>query len=88
VIATKHGKERLFGQPIKISLGLSIACPENIETDQLGTFTGEVERTATPGGGCPQEGKARHSNDRNAVGLSERGLVRTSSCTSFSGGRS
>jgi hypothetical protein len=48
VIATKHEKERIYGRPIKIGLGLSIACPEDIDTDQLGTFTDEVERTGTP----------------------------------------
>jgi hypothetical protein len=73
VIATKHGKERLFGQPIKISLGLSIACPENIETDQLGTFTGEVERTATPGEAALRKARLGIAMTGMQLGLASEG---------------
>jgi len=44
VLATKHGKERAVRLPIKVGLGLEIIVPGVIETDALGTFTGEIER--------------------------------------------
>ena len=48
VLTTKHGKERAVGRPLRAALGLIVAVPEEIDTDLLGTFTGEVERVGTP----------------------------------------
>jgi hypothetical protein len=47
VLATKHGKERVIGPPLARSPGLRLV-PTAIDTDQFGTFTGEIERTGTP----------------------------------------
>ncbi len=43
--ATKHGKERQFGPPLSRSLGVDVVVA-GLDTDQLGTFTGEVKRPA------------------------------------------
>jgi hypothetical protein len=48
VVATMHGKELAIGPPFHEILGTSIQIPEKLNTDALGTFTGEVERKGTP----------------------------------------
>jgi len=44
VLATKHGKERVIGPALAATAGLRVIVAPEIDTDQLGTFTGEVER--------------------------------------------
>ncbi len=48
VLATKHGKERAVARPLRAALGLIVTVRDEIDTDLLGTFTGEVERVGTP----------------------------------------
>jgi hypothetical protein len=48
VLATMHGKELAIGPPFHKLLQVSIEIPEGIDTDCLGTFTGEIERKGTP----------------------------------------
>lgn len=48
VIATKHGKEKAVSQMFKEHLGVLPFTPGLIDTDSLGTFTGEIERTLSP----------------------------------------
>ncbi len=43
-LATKHGKETVLGPPLKAAVGLMMDVPEDLDTDRLGTFTGEVPR--------------------------------------------
>lgn len=47
-IATKHGKERVIASLLEEALGVSTFVPDDFDTDELGTFTGEVLRTDTP----------------------------------------
>ncbi len=44
VLATMHGKEQAIAPPLLSILGLSTVVPEPLDTDRLGTFTGDVER--------------------------------------------
>jgi hypothetical protein len=44
VIATKHGKEEVLTPLFSAGLGVEICLAENLDTDLLGTFSGEVER--------------------------------------------
>lgn len=44
-LATRHGKERAIA-PAFAALGMALRVPETIDTDTLGTFTGEVPRPA------------------------------------------
>jgi hypothetical protein len=44
VLATMHGKEAAFGPILAGRLGVELTVPEGIDTDALGTFTGEVAR--------------------------------------------
>jgi len=47
VIATMHGKEQVLA-PLFQQLGFGVSVAQQINTDALGTFTGEIERTFTP----------------------------------------
>ena len=48
VIATKHGKEAVMAPILEKRLGVKVSVIENLDTDTLGTFTGEIERTSVP----------------------------------------
>jgi len=47
-IATKHGKELVIAPILEKALGVTAFVPENFDTDELGTFSGEVSREDTP----------------------------------------
>lgn len=48
VIATKHGKERSLSLPLRWGLGVSVRPTTSLDTDLLGTFSGEVPRPGSP----------------------------------------
>lgn len=48
VLSTKHGKERVLAPFLMAAMDLKLRVPEGVDTDTLGTFTGEVPRTGTP----------------------------------------
>lgn len=48
VIATKHNKEKVIAPILERELGVKCFVPVNLDTDALGTFTGEVERKEDP----------------------------------------
>ncbi len=48
VIATQHGKEAVIAPALENALGVRCFVPEQLDTDILGTFTGEVERKDDP----------------------------------------
>lgn len=48
VMTTKHGKEAQVSLPLRLALGARLTVAEGIDTDLLGTFTGEVPREGTP----------------------------------------
>ena len=43
-IATKHGKEAVIAPRLLEALGLKCVNSDQLDTDSLGTFSGEVER--------------------------------------------
>ena len=47
-VATKHEKERALSLPMRAALGLEVVVPEGIDTDALGSFTGEGARVGHP----------------------------------------
>lgn len=47
-LVTKHEKERAVARPLHAALGVTTVVPGGIDTDTLGTFTGEVERRGSP----------------------------------------
>lgn len=48
IIATKHGKEKAIAPVVESGLGVKTFISENLDTDVLGTFTGEIERKNDP----------------------------------------
>lgn len=48
VIATKHKKEEVLIPLLTEHFGVKCIVPENYDTDELGTFTGEIERKLSP----------------------------------------
>jgi hypothetical protein len=48
VIATKHEKEKFLVPVFSKRLGVTCVVPKNLDTDLLGTFTGEVPRLLQP----------------------------------------
>lgn len=48
VIATKHGKEKIIAPLLEQHLGVKCVVPEDFDSDQFGTFTGEIERLKDP----------------------------------------
>lgn len=48
VVATKHQKELVIAPILEQELGVHCFVPKDLDTDLLGTFSGEVERTDDP----------------------------------------
>ena len=48
IIATKHQKEKAIAPLIEKALDVKCLVSTSFDTDQLGTFTGEVERKYDP----------------------------------------
>jgi hypothetical protein len=47
-IATKHGKEKVIAPLLEKHLGVTCFVAPNLNTDELGTFSGEVDRKLSP----------------------------------------
>ncbi|WP_367606006.1 DUF6671 family protein [Legionella sp. W05-934-2] len=47
LLATKHEKEKVIKPPFEQNLGCHIHVPDDYDTDQFGTFSGEIPRTAS-----------------------------------------
>lgn len=45
VLATKHEKEKVMSQILEKELGVKVLVPADFDTDQYGTFSGEIKRT-------------------------------------------
>lgn len=48
VIATKHQKESVIGPALQKAFGLEYIVTDKLDTDLLGTFSGEIERKVSP----------------------------------------
>jgi hypothetical protein len=48
LIATKHQKEKVIADKFEVHFGVKCFVEPTYDTDKLGTFTGEVERTLSP----------------------------------------
>ncbi|MFY8020939.1 MAG: DUF6671 family protein [Bacteroidia bacterium] len=48
IIATKHQKEKVIAPLLEEALGLRCMVPTDLDTDQLGTFSGEINRPGSP----------------------------------------
>lgn len=48
-LATMHGKERAIATPFRTMLGLEVIATEGLNTDALGTFSGDIPRVGSIG---------------------------------------
>lgn len=46
--ATMHGKEQLAEESFRTVLGATVTAPHGLDTDQFGTFAGDIARTLSP----------------------------------------
>lgn len=47
-IVSKHSKEKAIAKPLRVATGCDILAYSDFDTDELGTFTGEIERAGSP----------------------------------------
>lgn len=72
-LATMHGKEAAIGPPVRRRLGADVVVPAGLDTDAFGTFSGEVERTATMGGTALAKARAGMAAAGTPLGLASEG---------------
>jgi len=65
-VGTRHGKAEQLGPPFADVLGAHLVTPADLDTDQFGTFSGEVIRTLT----APEAARAKARLAIRASGLS------------------
>ncbi|MGE5408205.1 MAG: DUF6671 family protein [Syntrophothermus sp.] len=67
ILTTQHGKEAAIAPALLAAPGLEVRPTEGVDTDALGTFTGEIARPAPPGPTAIRKAK---------LGIEESGLPR------------
>lgn len=72
-LATKHAKERALAWPLSRGLGLSLRVPAGLDTDTLGTFTGEIPREGTPGEVVRRKARLGMAAAHLPIGLASEG---------------
>ena len=72
-LATKHGKERQIAPPLREVLNMSICVPDVIDTDLLGTFTGEIPRQGSPAEVVLQKARLGMHLSKLPLGLANEG---------------
>jgi hypothetical protein len=72
-LATKHGKERAIARPMRSAAGLEIVLPADLDTDALGTFTGEVPRQGKPLDVCVKKARLGMAATGLPLGLANEG---------------
>jgi hypothetical protein len=71
-LTTRHGKERALARPFRLGLGLTVvSCP--CDTDQLGTFSGDVERPADARETCRRKARLGLEQTGLRLGLASEG---------------
>lgn len=70
-LATKHGKEALFGPPLTAVGWTTVVAP--FDTDRLGTFSGEIERPGSPRAVVETKARAGAEATGLPVGLASEG---------------
>ena len=73
VLATKHGKEQQIARPLHAALGLQVYVPPNLDTDVLGTFTGEIPRQGPPTEVVLQKARMGMAKSGCPLGLANEG---------------
>jgi len=72
-LATKHGKERVIARPFRVALGLDVAATLDLDTDTLGSFSGEVPRIGTALEVCERKARLGMAATGRPFGLASEG---------------
>jgi len=80
-LATKHGKESIFS-PALAEIGILVSVAE-IDTDQFGTFAGEIERQGSPRETAERKARAGLESMGVSIGLASEGSFGPHPATSF-----
>lgn len=72
-LATKHAKERALAWPLGSGLGLSLRVPADMDTDMLGTFTGEIPREGTPAEVVRRKARLGMAEAKLPIGIASEG---------------
>ena len=73
-IATKHGKDKLLAPIFRDALGWEIQLAE-FDTDQLGTFSGEIERTLSPKEAALAKARKAIEISGHSIGIGSEGSI-------------
>ena len=73
VLTTKHGKERSVARPFRSAMGVTVKVAMDINTDTLGTFTGEIARVGTPREVAISKARLGLSSTGETLGLANEG---------------
>lgn len=73
VIATRHQKEKVLKPLLEQALGVKVVVPKNFDTDDFGTFSGEVEREGSPLETARRKCMAAHESTGESLVLASEG---------------
>jgi len=73
VLTTKHSNERSVARPFRSAMGVTVKVPVDIDTDTLGTFTGEIARVGTPSEVAISKARLGLSSTGETLGLASEG---------------
>jgi hypothetical protein len=74
VLTTKHNKHHLIAPILKDELGIQLMLHE-ADTDQFGTFSGEVERTLSPRAAAIAKAKLGIRGSGRVIGIASEGSI-------------
>lgn len=77
IIATKHGKEQVIGPILQEKLGLNWFVDSSFDSDQFGTFTGEIKRSDDAFSTVRQKCLAAMQHARCDLGIASEGSFGT-----------
>lgn len=72
-LATKHAKERVIARPFRAALGLAVVATPDLDTDMLGTFSGEVARVGSAREVCERKARLGMAATGLSLGLASEG---------------
>jgi hypothetical protein len=73
VLATRHAKEQAVTPAVRDILGAELLVPDDLDTDALGTFSGEIERQGTMGEVAVRKARLGMAATGLGVGLASEG---------------
>ena len=73
LIATRHLKETVLKPVLEQALGVRVVVPANFDTDDFGTFSGEVEREGSPLETARRKCVAAHERTGESLVLASEG---------------